>query len=236
MLRKPKPFVDFLEDGLGNLLLLVGQCLVDIAEPDKRIADAHFGGGGDVDASDLDAKRFGFEARAVAGFARLRGLVFRQLLAHPRAVGLQQAAVEVADDALERLAHRIFLAPVLEGQLDRKPAGAVEDDELLVGEQVLPRGVEVEVVCLGEAGQHLHIIWAGRVRFRPRHDRAFFEGQMFVGDDKLRVELLPLAKSVAIGARALRGVEREQTRRDFGDGEAADRAGEFFGEDDAVSR
>ena len=57
---------------------------------------------------------------------------------------------------------------------------------------------------------------------------------MFVRHHQLRVKLLPLAKAIAIGTRALRGVEREQTRRDFGDGEAADGAGEFLGKDDAV--
>ena len=57
---------------------------------------------------------------------------------------------------------------------------------------------------------------------------------MFVRHHQLRVKLLPLAKAIAIGTRALRGVEREETRRDFGDGEAADRAGEFLGKDDAV--
>ena len=57
---------------------------------------------------------------------------------------------------------------------------------------------------------------------------------MFVGDDQLRVKFLPLAKAVTIGTCALRGVEREETRRDFRDGEARDGAGEFFGEDNAV--
>ena len=137
--------------------------MVDAAEPFERVADAHLRWGGDVDACDLDRKRFGFEARAVAGFARLRRLVFAQLLAHPRAVGLQQAAVEIADDALKRLAHRIFLAPVLKRQLHRHAAGAVQDDELLFGEQILPRGIQVEAIRLRQAGQHLHIIWAGRV-------------------------------------------------------------------------
>ena len=110
----------------------------------------------------------------------------------------------------------------------------MQDDQLLFGEQILPRGIEVEAIRLRQAGQHLHIIGAGRVGFRPRHNRAFLQRQMFVRHHQLRVKLLPLAKAIAIGTRALRGVEREQTRRDFGDGEAADRAGEFLGKDDAV--
>ena len=232
IVEEAEPFVDFLEDRLGNLLLLIrSMSVVDAAEPGKRVGDAHAGGDGDVDARDFDAKRFGFEARAVAGFARLRRLVFAQFLAHPRAVGLQQSAVKIADDALERLAHRIFLAPVLEGQLDRQAAGAVEDDELLVGEQVLPRGVEAEVVSLGEAGQHLHIIRAeGGLDFAHGTTAPFFKDRCSLGTTSCGSNSCRSPKPVAIGACALRGVEGEETRRDFGDGEAGDGAGEFFAE------
>ena len=207
IVEEAKPFVDFLQDRLGNLLLLIGQGLVDAAEPDQRVTDAHFRGCGDIDAGDLDAECLRFEARAVAGFARLRRLIFRQLFAHPRAVGLQQAAVEIANDALKRLVDRIFLTPVLESQRDRHAAGAVQDDELLFGQQIFPRRIQAKAISFREAGQHLHIIRAWRVGFRPRHNRAFFQGQMFVGDHQLWVEFLPLAKAVTIGTRTLRGVE-----------------------------
>ena len=57
---------------------------------------------------------------------------------------------------------------------------------------------------------------------------------MFVGDHQLRVKFLPLAKAVTIRAGALRGVEGEEARRDFGDGEAGDGAGELLRKHDAV--
>ena len=76
IVEEAKPFVDFLQDRLGNLLLLIGQGLVDAAEPDQRISNAHFRGCGDIDACDFDAECLRLEARAVAGFARLRGLIF----------------------------------------------------------------------------------------------------------------------------------------------------------------
>ena len=94
--------------------------------------------------------------------------------------------------------------------------------------------VEVETIFGGEAFQHLHVIGAGRVRLRPRHDRALLERQRLVGDDQLGIEQQFLAKPVARGAGALRGVEGEQPRFDLGNGEAGDRAGEFLGEDDAA--
>src|SRR3546814_13012805 len=64
----------------------------------------------------------------------------------------------------------------------------------------------------------------------------FRSREILVGDDELGVEQQLLAKAVAGGAGALRSVEAEQARLDLGDGEAGDRAGEFFGEDDAAGR
>jgi hypothetical protein len=151
-------------------------------------------------------------------------------------VGLQQAAVEVADHAFERLGDGVFLAAVLEGERHRQAAGAVEDDVALVLRELVPRGREVEFVGLREAGEHLHVVRARRVRLGPRHHRALLEAERLVGDHQLRVEQHLLAEAVAGRAGALRGVEAEQARLDFLDREAADRAGELLGEHDAVGR
>src|SRR5690606_27648656 len=66
------------------------------------------------------------------------------------------------------------------------------------------------------------------------HDRALLEAERLVGDDQLRVEQHLLAEAVAGRAGALRGVEGEQARLDFLDGEARDGTGELFAEHDAV--
>src|SRR3546814_9164646 len=96
----------------------------------------------DILARDLHRERFGAQARAMACLARMRRLIFAQLLAHPRAFGLEQAAIEVADHALERLVRRVTAAPILEGQLDGLAAAAIEDDELHLTGQILPRSEE----------------------------------------------------------------------------------------------
>src|SRR3546814_20821117 len=83
----------------------------------------------DVCSSDL-RERFGAQPRAVTRLARLRGLVLAQFLAHPRAFGLEHAAIEIADDPLERLVRRIGAAPILERQFDRHSAAAIKDDLL----------------------------------------------------------------------------------------------------------
>src|SRR3546814_17625730 len=78
--------------------------------------------------------------RSLAG---LRGLVFAQFLAHPRRFGLQQAAVEVADHALEGLLDLIGFAAVDEAERDGLAACAVEDDEAdLLGENGRASGRE----------------------------------------------------------------------------------------------
>ena len=59
----------------------------------------------------------------------------------------------------------------------------------------------------------------------------FLIDKRVVGDDEVLVEHQLLAEAVAGGAGALRRVEAEQARLDLGDGEAADRAGEFLGEE-----
>src|SRR3989344_7919495 len=110
----------------------------------QRIGDRAAGRDRDVLARHLDRKRFGLEARPVTDFAGLRGLILAQLLAHPRAVCLQHAAVEIADHALERLLDLIALAPVLETQGYRLSRRALQDDQPCLARQVLPGRVERE--------------------------------------------------------------------------------------------
>src|SRR3546814_5847387 len=101
--------------------------------------------------------------------------VLAQFLAHPRAFGLEHAAIEIADDPLERLVRRIGAAPILERQFDRHSAAAIKDDLLHPPRQILPRRRQVEVIGFAQAFQHLHIIRRGRVGFRPRHDRTLLD-------------------------------------------------------------
>ena len=175
------------------------------------------GGRGDVASpGDLDAERLGLEPLAVAGLARLRGLVLAQLLAHPRALGLQHAAVEVADHALERLAARCSsLRPSLKVSGTALPPVPWRMTCCALARPARPTG------CRGRSrrpsarlAEHLHVIGRRRVRLGPRHHRALLEAQCFVGHDQLRIEQQLLAQPVAGRARALRGVEAEQPRLD----------------------
>ena len=115
---------------------------------------------------------------------------------------------------------------------DRILARAVQDRVLRLLRQVLPFGVERELVMLAERLQRLHVI--GRGRFRPRRDRAAAQGRVLVGNDEIGVDVLLDAEPAAGRAGAERIVEREQPRLDLRNGEAGDRAGEFFREDQAL--
>ncbi len=128
----------------------------------------------------LTAQRLGLEPGAVAHLAGLRGLVLAQLLAHPRAVGREHAALEVADHALERLVDLVGLAPVDEAQRHRAALRCREDQRALLVGQLAPRRVESKP-RRGEAGEHLHVIGRGRVGLRPRHHRALLDREFSLG-------------------------------------------------------
>ena len=95
--------------------------------------------------------------------------------------------------------------------------------------QILPLGVEREPVVLAERVQGLDVV--GARRFRPWRDRAAAQGLVLVGDDEIGVDVLLDAETAAGRAGAEWIVEREQPRLDLRNGEARDRTGEFFRED-----
>src|SRR5205085_3437520 len=209
IVEEAEALVDLLEDGAGDLLLLRAELLLEGGEPLQGVADGAAGGHGDVFPGDLDRERLGAEAGAVAGLAGGGALIFGELLAHPGGFGLEHAAVQIADHAFEGLADVVALAAVDEGEGDRTPLGAVEDDVVDFVRQVVPRRVEAEAELAGEGAEDLHIIRAGRVGLGPGHDGALLDRQILVGDDELRVEEELFAETVAGGAGALGGVEAE---------------------------
>jgi hypothetical protein len=68
----------------------------------------------------------------------------------------------------------------------------------------------------------------GRTRFRPRRYGAAAQRPVLVGNDQIGIDVLLDAEPAAFRTGAERIVEREQPRLDLGNGEAGNRAGEFF--------
>ena len=230
--QKFQPLADFFEHADGNFVLLRGQPLGQLSEPLCCAFDRHIGDFADMLAADLHAQSLGLEPIAFAGVAGHVGEIARDLLARPIAVGLLVAPLEIGHDAFEGALGIVGAHAVVVGKTDLGVAGAVQDGVLRFLRQILPLGVEREFVVLAQRGQRLHVI--GRARFRPRRDGALAQRAVLVGDDEIGVDMLLDAEPTAFRAGAERIVEREQPRLDLGDGEAGHRAGEFFGEDEAL--
>ncbi len=226
--QERQPLADFLQHPCGDLVLLRVERLRHGLEPFAGAAHRQFGDLADMLAADLDAQRLRLEPIAVAGLA---GHVGEILASSSRAHSLsvsRKRRLMIGDDALERLlgvvgAHAVFI-----GELDLVLAGAVQDGVLRLLRQVLPLGVERELVEFAERGQGLDVI--GRRRFRPRRDRALAQGQFLVGNDEIFVDMLLDAEAAAGRAGAIGIVEGEQPGLDFRNGEAGHRAGELFRE------
>ena len=152
--------------------------------------------------------------------------------AHSLSVSFQRRS-RFGHHAFERLGGLVGTRAVVVGELDAVVAGAVEDRVLRLLRQVLPLGVERELVVLAERLQGLDVI--GARRLRPRRDGAAAQGLVLVGNDQVGVDVLLDPEPAAGRAGAERIVEGEQPRLDLGDRESRHRAGEFFREDQAFA-
>ena len=182
--------------------------------------------------ADLHAQSFRLEPIAFAGIARHVGEIPRDLFARPVAVGFAVTPLEIGDHAFERPARVIGAQAVVIGKADLGIARTVKDRVLRLLRQVLPFGVQRETVMFAERLQRLQVI--GRTRFRPRRNCAAAQRAFLVGDDQIGIDVLLDAEPAAFWASAKWIVEREQSRLDFGNGEAGNRAGEFLREDKAA--
>ena len=177
---------------------------------------------------DRDGQRRRLQAGAVAGRARHEPHVALVLLARVLAVAALVAPLDPRDDALVLGGVRAGAAVavlVLDGHL---AVDAVQDDLLLLGRELLPRGVHVDLVGLGDRLEHPREVL--RVGAAPRGDRAVGDRHLDVGDQQLGVDLERRAEPVARDARAVRRVEREVARRRLVVARAAHGTGQVLAE------
>ena len=135
---------------------------------DRRVGDQH-------------RPRLGPQPGALAVRARPQRHVLLDLLAREVRVGLAIAALEVGNDPLEL--GRVGAPapePVAVGDLDAVAVGAVQEEVARLVGQVLPRGLEVDLVALGDRLGQLVVVVGGadrpRARSRPRRSRASDRG------------------------------------------------------------
>ena len=146
VVQEPQTVADFLQDAPGDLHLLFGQVLFQRREPQIGLGDRQGGDVGDVLAADLDRKGLGLQPLAVAGVTGRLGLIAGQFLAHPGAVSLAPAALQVWQHAFERLGDLVFAGVVVIDELDLLGPRAVQDGLVRLGGQVAPRLVHREAV------------------------------------------------------------------------------------------
>ena len=207
--QEPEPGVDLFGDPLGDQPIALAE--FERREELGGLADRHLAHLGDVHVADGDRQRVRLEPRPATGAARHEPHVALVLLARPVALGAFVAALDPRDHALvlgRVLAAASVAVLVFDGQL---AADAVQHDLLLLGGELAPRRVEVDVVHVGDRLEHAREVLG--VGAAPRGDRPVVERRIGVGDDELGVDLERGAEAVALLARAVRRVEREVARR-----------------------
>ena len=123
----------------------------------------------------LTARRLRPQPRAVALRAGPHRHVLLDALARVLGVGLEIAALEARDDALERRHVRAPAAhPVAVGDVHALALVAVQEQVLVLLRQVLPRHVEVDLVLLADRLCELLVVVGARA---PGQDRALVDRQ-----------------------------------------------------------
>ena len=215
---------------MRDLLLALGH--VQLAEERLDLLDGHPHDGVDVFSADRDGQRFGLQTRAATRRAGRRRHVLLDVFLDVLAARLGVPALQVVDDALER---RAILPRLARARGVRKillALGAVEHDvEHLVGE-LLDGRRQLDAVAAQHFLELLHVVRihgreaAASQTLAPRNDRAVLDGLAPVGNHEPRIDLDLLAQTAARRARAVRRVERKQSRRQFLERESAIYAGE----------
>ncbi len=157
----------------------------------------------DVLGADRDREHLGLQPRALADRARTERHVLLDPLALRRRVGLAVAALKRSDDALEvdhvraPAAHAVAVLHV-----DLVAVGAVEEERLLLGAQLLPRHVGRNLVPVGDRLDDRLV--EARAADRPRHERAVVDRERRVGHEQVGIDLLLRPEPGAARARAVR--------------------------------
>ena len=218
---------DLAQDPVGDQRL-VGRQVKRLGPLDRRL-DGLVRGLVDGEAADRDGEALRLEASAVAVGARPQRHPLLDALLLGLRLRLVVATLEAGEQTLPGHAVRALAAEaVLVGHHDPLAVGALQEQILLGLGQLAPRHVERYVEALRDRqDERLEEVGAGHV---PRLQRTAFDRHRRVGLHQLRIELRQRAETVAVGARAVRAVEGEHSRRELGERHAVIGAGEALGE------
>jgi hypothetical protein len=163
------------------------------------------------------------EALAGAGRTRTeRAVRLEAFLIQPTAFFV--AAPEIRDEPFEASAEWILfaVARLLAAALFRATAAAGCPEEQQVANlfrQASERQREVDAERAAQTAQRLANELA--IPLRPRGDCAVLQRHGFIRHQACRIEVVDRAEPLALGARAVRRIERERARRHLGHADAA---------------
>ena len=228
VLQEAQALFDLAQDQAGDVAVGVGE--LDLLEPLDRAAGGEGAEVLDAGAGDEHGARLRAQAGAAADGAGAQGHVALDLLAGALGVGLLVTPLEVGDDAFEAgLVRAPPAVAVAVGDLQALAAGAVQEQVAVLLGELLPGGVEVDAVALGDRLGDLGVVVGDAAR--PRRDRALRDREAGVGDEHLGVDLHLGAEAGAALAGAVGGVEGEDARLELDQGGAVLGAGEALGVD-----
>ena len=201
VVEEGQPLADLLHDPVADQLL--GRRQAELVEERERARDRHPREAVDRLATDRDREHLRLQPGAAASRAGPEAHVLLDPLALLRRVGLLVPALERGDDPLE--GHRVGAPPphpvaVLDVEL--VALGAVQEEVLLLGRQVAPGRVGVDLVAVADR-LHDRVVEAA-VPDRPGHERAVADRDARVGDDQVGVDLELRAEAGAARAGSVR--------------------------------
>ena len=171
----------------------------------------------------------GPQPRAPALRTRTQRHVLLDLLPRELGLGLEIPALEVGDDPLELGGVRAPAAePVPVGHLHAIAVGAEQEEVTRPLRQVLPRGLEIDFVALGDRLRQLVVVVRGADS--PWGNRAFADRQAGIGHDQLRVDLHLRPQPGASRTGSVGRVEAEDARLELDQARPMDRTRELLAE------
>ena len=213
IVQESQTFANFLEDRARDFVLLNGQIIGHFGAPVKSFADRHFNDLSGMQQrvavairrADLDSKRFGPQAVAVAGATGAVVLVAFEFFADPVAIRLAVAALHIGDHPFEHAADLVHTAAFVIAELDLFLAGAMQENLLHLLGQIFPPRIFTKLIVFCDGFNRLLEIRG--LTFAPRGQRTVIDLEVLVGHHKAFIKKQLFAQTITGRTGTERSVE-----------------------------
>ena len=158
---------------------------------------------------DLDRQALRLEPVSLAGGTGIHPHVLFDFAPDIARIGLLVAALQVRNHPFERPVVKLAATVFVVIKPDRLRAGAVEEKLLMLRGQLSKRGPKVEAEMGRQRFEHLVV--EHRASALPGADRPLAQGELFVRNHQVGIDVEGRPKTVACRTGAMRGVERKNT-------------------------